>query len=217
MSRPKIAEELKSLLAGIRLDAEKISLKADYDCERGEFSTNALFIFMQEFKSSPLIKKAEISGEGFINFSLSEAFWQEKLKEILIGDFPVTEVKPLSDSEIFPVQYAYSRAVSVLKHGERLWGKNSFSKADISLLKTAEEIKLIRLMTNIPLSLYNLSEQFAKLWDEERGDVEMRFLSADDKAVSEARLALIYALTLVIADGLSILGVKITKEIENGF
>lgn len=209
MKNSGTAEEIKEILADVKLSKEDIKLKNADSSSGNEFSCNALFAFLQKLKSDPRIKTAEISGDGFINFSLAADFWHDCLRDILSGTWKPDEVKPLTPKELASVQKAYNRAVSVLKHGKRMFGDVSYPKADLRLLQSEEEIKLIRKMTSSPLSLADIAEQFSELWEAERGEVEMRFLSAREKEVSLSRLALIYALSLVITGGFSILDITV--------
>lgn len=202
--------EIRDIFKGMYFSEEEIEIRLNGNRFRGDFSSNILFIFLQKLRRDKRIKSIEISKEGFVNFSLSNSFWQEKLEEILLGERVLKTVLPIRrEEEKEIIKESYDRCISVLKHGERLFGKVIYSGCDISKLVSEEEILLIKQMTIEPVSLFNLCKQFIVLWEVDRGEVEMRFLSLREEEESKSRLALIYALTLVIVRGFSILGIKI--------
>ncbi len=202
--------EIRDIFKEMYFSEEEIEIRLNGNRFRGDFSSNILFIFLQKLRRDKRIKSIEISKEGFVNFSLSNSFWQEKLEEILLGERVLKTVLPIRrEEEKEIIKESYDRCISVLKHGERLFGKVIYSGCDISKLVSEEEILLIKQMTIEPVSLFNLCKQFIVLWEVDRGEVEMRFLSLREEEESKSRLALIYALTLVIVRGFSILGIKI--------
>ena len=202
--------EIRDIFKEMYFSEEEIEIRLNGNRFRGDFSSNILFIFLQKLRRDKRIKSIEISKEGFVNFSLSNSFWQEKLEEILLGERVLKTVLPIRrEEEKEIIKESYDRCISVLKHGERLFGKVIYAGCDISKLVSEEEILLIKQMTIEPVSLFNLCKQFIVLWEVDRGEVEMRFLSLREEEESKSRLALIYALTLVIVRGFSILGIKI--------
>ena len=62
--------------------------------------------------------------------------------------------------------------------------------------------------------LYDLASQFHALWNKGNDATELRFLQADDQAVSCARLALVRGVGLVIASGLTVFGVEPLEEMR---
>lgn len=147
-------------------------------------------------------------------------------------DFDFVKVKEQSkDNPVFYVQYANARANSVFRHATDMFGKDvlkGLDGANLALLTDEAELALIRLLAGfvrqieqaaeayephrITYYLYDLASAFHALWNKGRDDVQMRFLDADNKELSRARLALITAVTNVIAAGLSVFGVIPAKE-----
>lgn len=147
-------------------------------------------------------------------------------------DFDFVKVKEQSkDNPVFYVQYAHARAHSVFRHAAEMFGADileGLEKADMTLLTDETEIALIRTLSAFPRQvelaaeanephriayyLYDLASAFHALWNKGRDDVQMRFLDEKNKELSRSRLALIMAVTYVIAAGLSIFGVIPAKE-----
>ena len=67
-----------------------------------------------------------------------------------------------------------------------------------------------------PIAFYlnDLAAQFHGLWNKGNDDPGLRFIQPDDVPLSQARLALIRAVALVIASGLAILGVTPVEEMH---
>ncbi len=147
-------------------------------------------------------------------------------------DFDFVKVKEQSkDNPVFYVQYAHARAHSVFRHAVEMFGEDVLSgleTADVTMLTDESEIALIRMLAAFPRQvelaaeanephriayyLYDLASEFHALWNKGRDHVQMRFLDENNKDLSRARLALIMAVTYVIAAGLSIFGVVPAKE-----
>ncbi len=139
------------------------------------------------------------------------------------------------DNPVFYVQYAHARCHSVLRNALEF-----LSVADIAVLNLKEsdfarlddpaELEIIRTMVNWPRTIegaaqaqephriaYYLNElatQFHGLWNKGKDDASLRFILADDKELTLARLALIQAVALVIASGLSVFGVDPVEELR---
>jgi arginyl-tRNA synthetase len=121
--------------------------------------------------------------------------------------------KQTPENPIFYIQYAHARICSILKESPGEMDK----EASLSLLKEKEEISLIKkllqfsyilnicLATTDPymLTVYlqELSEAFHKFYDLHR-------VLGQEEALTGARLALIEATRIVIAQGLKLLGVS---------
>ena len=139
------------------------------------------------------------------------------------------------DNPVFYVQYAHARCHSVLRNA-----LEALSVADIAALDLKEsnfarledpaELEIIRTMVNWPRTIegaaqaqephriaYYLNElatQFHGLWNKGKDNASLRFILADDKELTLARLALIQAVALVIASGLSVFGVDPVEELR---
>ena len=147
-------------------------------------------------------------------------------------EFDLVKVKEQSkDNPVFYVQYAHARANSVFRHAQEMFSNdimNELDKADLSLLTDADEIALIRQMSEFPRQieaaasviephriayyLNDVASAFHSLWNKGRDDVKMRFLDENNPELSKARLALLQGVCHVIASGLKIFGVKPAKE-----
>jgi arginyl-tRNA synthetase len=140
------------------------------------------------------------------------------------------------DNPVFYVQYAHARCHSVLRHAgaaapERNLGPEELAAtAALSRLEAPEELALIKLMANWPriiesaaqaheahriaFYLYDLAAAFHGLWNKGKDDTTMRFLLEEDPELTTARLALIKAVSIVIASGLGVMGVEPVEELR---
>ena len=64
----------------------------------------------------------------------------------------------------------------------------------------------------IAFYLYDLAAQFHALWNKGNDAAALRFLQAEDKPLSLARLALVRGVGVVIASGLAVFGVEPVEE-----
>jgi len=139
------------------------------------------------------------------------------------------------DNPVFYVQYAHARCHSVFRKADEEFAdldrtETALAKADLSLLNDESELTLMRLMAEWPrlieaaaeshephritYYLYDLASEFHSLWNKGTGDVSLRFLHADNLELTKARLALLKAVSLVIASGLLVLGVEPREELR---
>jgi len=105
----------------------------------------------------------------------------------------------------------------------------TLQRADLSKLDHEAELKLAQKLAEWPrmvetaarsnephriaFYLYELAGDFHGLWNRGNDVPELRFLQ-DDAAVSQSKIALAQAATIVIASGLGILGVKPAEEMR---
>ncbi|MBL8629143.1 MAG: arginine--tRNA ligase, partial [Rhodospirillaceae bacterium] len=151
-------------------------------------------------------------------------------------DFDYAKVtEKTRENPVFYVQYAHARGRSVFRHAKEMWPAADLSdaalaKADFSLLGDADEIGVMRAMASWPrivesaavthephrvaFYLFDLASQFHALWNRGNDAAELRFLQADNQAVSLARLALVRGVGLVIASGLGVMGVEPVEEMR---
>lgn len=151
-------------------------------------------------------------------------------------DFDLEKVLEQSrDNPVFYVQYAHARASSVLRHAAEEMGDIDLSpaalaRAPVARLTDSAELGLIKLMASWPrlvesaaeahephrvaFYLYDLAAAFHGLWNKGKDEASLRFLIAGDRDVTVARLAMVKALTMVIASGLGIFGVKPVEEMR---
>jgi arginyl-tRNA synthetase len=151
-------------------------------------------------------------------------------------DFDFARVTEQSkDNPVFYVQYAHARVHSVFRMAaEKAPNKKieleKLLEADFALLKDPSELSLIKRMAAFPkliegaalshephrvaFYLYDLASDFHALWNKGNDDPALRFVIAEQEALTLARLGLIRAAGLVIALGLNILGVTPVKEMR---
>lgn len=132
-------------------------------------------------------------------------------------NFDLTLAKTQSDENpVFYVQYAHARISSIVRFGEEQ-GIRSADTPDFSLLEKDEESDLIKHLQNYPETvkssamnfephrlvnyLIDTAARFHKFY------TECRVIS-DDKALTQARLALAEATRIVLASGCGLLGIN---------
>jgi arginyl-tRNA synthetase len=146
-------------------------------------------------------------------------------------DFDLAKVTEQSrDNPVFYVQYAHARSRSVLRNAMAEFPAVESVKPDLHRLTDSGELALIKLMAGWPrvvesaaeahephriaFYLYDLAAAFHGLWNRGKEESSLRFLIADDPALTAARLALIKAMALTIASGLEIFGVEPVEEMR---
>ncbi len=146
-------------------------------------------------------------------------------------DFDLAKVLEQSrDNPVFYVQYAHARARSVLRNAAAEFPGLENVTPDLARLTDSGELALIKAMAGWPrvvesaaeahephriaFYLYDLAAAFHGLWNRGKEEAGLRFLIAEDKALTAARLALIRAMALTIASGLEIFGVEPVEEMR---
>jgi arginyl-tRNA synthetase len=138
-------------------------------------------------------------------------------------DFDVDKVREQSkDNPVFYVQYAHARICSVMRKAAEV---DVFPGGadDLAVLSDPAELALIAKLAEWPrlvesaaqshephrvaFYLYDLASEFHALWNKGNAEPSLRFLQEDDPAASRGKLALIRAVSIVISNGLGILGV----------
>ncbi|MDP6351378.1 MAG: arginine--tRNA ligase [Alphaproteobacteria bacterium] len=147
-------------------------------------------------------------------------------------DFDLVKVREQSrDNPVFYVQYAHARICSVKRNlagGDMPAGPDK--DPDLARLTHPDELSLIRMMAAWPrqveaaavahephrlaFALYDLAAAFHGLWNKGNEDRSLRFIVDDDPGLTDARLALIEGVRLVIASGLDIFGVTPVEEMR---
>lgn len=144
-------------------------------------------------------------------------------------------VEQSRDNPVFYVQYAHARCRSVLRNALEIFpaseiAPDALAMADLSCLDDGAELDLIRHMAAWPRMvegaaeahephrvayyLNELAELFHALWNKGRDDAALRFIHDGDKPLTLARLALVQAVSLVIASGLGVFGVEPVEELR---
>jgi arginyl-tRNA synthetase len=120
--------------------------------------------------------------------------------------------KKASDNPVFYVQYAYSRICSIFK-------KAPFADArvDLSLLKTSEEIELIRHLLKLPhlieesvktLEVNPLTTYVLEIANLFHKFYETQTVISNDEKLTQARLSLLRATQITLKNTLDLLGVS---------
>ena len=120
--------------------------------------------------------------------------------------------KKASDNPVFYVQYAYSRICSIFKKAPV-----TDSQADLSLLKTPEEIELIRHLLKLPhlieesvetLEVNPLTTYALEIANLFHRFYEKQTVISNDEKLTQARLALLKATQITLKNTLDLLGVS---------
>ena len=148
-------------------------------------------------------------------------------------DFDFDKVLEQSkDNPVFYVQYANARINSVLRKAREAGiavDDATLAGADLSQLAHPAEIALIQKMAEWPrlveiaakgnephrvaFYLYELASDLHGLWNRGNDEPALRFIQ-DEKATTQAKIALARAVGVVIASGLAILGVTPVEEMR---
>lgn len=151
-------------------------------------------------------------------------------------DFDFDKVKEQSkDNPVFYVQYGHARCQSVLRQAaeELEWFTNSaedFASADFAQLEDEGEVALISKMAQWPrivegaadshephriaFYLYELASALHGHWSRGKEKPQLRFINDKKPELTKARLALVHAVSTVIASGLNVLGVNAPNEMR---
>ena len=138
-------------------------------------------------------------------------------------DFDFSKVKEKSkDNPLYYVQYCYARISSVFRHVNIKIQNNvniksfnfKYSADEIKILKKISEWpKCIEISSNklephrIPYYLYELVTLFHSYWNLGKDNKEFRFI-INGQSSNNCRLVLLQALSIVIRNGMSLLGVS---------
>ncbi len=139
------------------------------------------------------------------------------------------------DNPVFYVQYAHARACSVMRNAARdladaKLDNAALAGADLAPLAHPAELDLIKRLAAWPRTveaaalahephriafyLYDLAAEFHGLWTKGKDAAELRFIVADDRTLTLARLALVRAVAIVVASGLAVIGVEPVEEMR---
>jgi arginyl-tRNA synthetase len=154
-------------------------------------------------------------------------------------DFDFALVKEQTrDNPVFYVQYAHARTHSVFRMAERDLGLTweDFQHArlldaiDLAQLSSPAELELIRILAQWPRTvvaaavahephrlafyLYEAAAAFHAFWAKGKEDPSLRFVNADQRNLTLARLVLVAAMRQVLSNGLRLLGVSAPEELS---
>ncbi len=155
-------------------------------------------------------------------------------KNDAVLDFDLKLVKEQSkDNPVFYVQYAHARAKSVYRNAveDAPEAITILKKNNIDILKritSEEELALIKVMAawprivetaaianephRIAFYLQELAAEFHALWNKGKDNAILRFIIKEDAELTAARLAMLDAMTKVIASGLQIFNIEAVGE-----
>lgn len=151
-------------------------------------------------------------------------------------EFDLDKVKEQSkDNPVFYVQYAHARAKSVLRLAaeqmpDAYAAAEKVQAADVVVLNHPQELALIKQLAAWPrlveqaaiahephriiYYVQELAATFHGLWNVGSKDSDIRFVQADQPALTTARLALARAMTVVVASALHVCGVTPVEELR---
>ena len=139
------------------------------------------------------------------------------------------------DNPVFYVQYAHARACSALRRGAEVVPEAELSpaalaRADLSCLGDPAELNLIRRLCQWPrvlagaalahephriaFHLQELAADFHLFWTRGKDDSRLRIVDVERPDETRARLALISAVKIGIAEGLALFGVQPVQEMR---
>jgi arginyl-tRNA synthetase len=151
-------------------------------------------------------------------------------------DFDLAKVVEQSkDNPVFYVQYAHARTHSVqrqvlLAFPDMELTASALAAADLARLSDESERTVVSLIAQYPrlitqaaenrephrlaFYLYELASAFHSLWNRGKEDQDLRFVNNADRESTMARLALVFAVRVVIGSGLTVLGVSAPEEMR---
>ncbi|MGQ4272636.1 arginine--tRNA ligase [Terrihabitans sp. B22-R8] len=150
-------------------------------------------------------------------------------KNDAVLDFDFAKVVEQSrENPVFYVQYAHARTHSVLRNAAEAGFDGQ--GGDLALLTDVGELALIRRIAEFPrmieaaahvhephriaFYLHDLASEFHSHWNRGNDSPHLRFIIPDDSGLTNARLALVQALALVLSVGLDLLGVSAPEEMR---
>lgn len=155
-------------------------------------------------------------------------------KNDMVLDFDLAIAKEQSkDNPVFYVQYAHARAKSVIRNAkveapEAYALYKDITPEIMARITSEDELYLIKLMSSWPrmveaaavacephriaFYLQELASCFHSLWNKGKDNAVLRFIIKDEPELTAARLALLDAMTKVIASGLFVFNVEPLAE-----
>lgn len=150
-------------------------------------------------------------------------------------DFDFAKVTEQSkDNPVFYVQYASARCHSIFRQAREEAGIEAPAKdaliAHLGRLTDENELALVRKLAEYPrliemaarmqephrlaFYLYDLASVFHGHWAKGKDDPSLRFVNADDREITLARLGLVQAVSDVLTSGLTIVGADAPAEMR---
>ncbi len=146
-------------------------------------------------------------------------------------DFEILKMKT-KENPVFYVQYAYARCMSLIEIFNKTFkqnlDRNDLTNIDLENLNSEEEISLIIKLCNffniivssarfyephrVTNFLYELAKDFHAYWGLGKINVKNKIILEKDYDLSLSRIALIYAVSLIIKKGMDLLKIKCPKN-----
>ncbi len=195
------------------------------------------------FRDGKPIKMSKRSGEFITLREVVEEVGRDAVRFMMLYrkndaplDFDFASVTEQSkDNPVFYVQYAHARCASIFRNAKKDMpdldlGEKALQGADMGLLRDAGEGALIRKMAEFPriidaaarshephrlaFFLFELASQLHSQWNKGRDFPDLRFIHQENAPLSLARLALVKAVSNIIASGLAIVGADAPDEMR---
>jgi arginyl-tRNA synthetase len=151
-------------------------------------------------------------------------------------DFDLAKVIEQSqDNPVFYVQYAHARAHSVLRQARErfpdiILSPDHLSTVELAGLKDESERTLLKAVAQYPRVVqqaaearephrvafyaHDLATYFHSHWNRGKDRQDLRFVNENSRSLTEARLALVTAIAIVLSSALAILGVSAPEEMR---
>ncbi|TQV79305.1 arginine--tRNA ligase [Denitrobaculum tricleocarpae] len=151
-------------------------------------------------------------------------------------DFDLENVLEKSrDNPVFYVNYAHARSRSVAREAAQVFSglaldDVSLASSDLKLLTDSGELAVMKLLAEWPrlvesaaeahephrvaFYLYDLAAAFHGLWHSGNDNAHLRFIRPGEPELTQARLALVRSVAVVIASGLEVFGVEPAEEMH---
>ncbi len=151
-------------------------------------------------------------------------------------DFDLEKVLEQSrDNPVFYVNYAHARAYSVARmcaeeFPDMALDDVSLAASELNLLTDSDELAVMKLLAEWPrliesaaeahephrlaFYLYDLAAAFHGLWTKGKDATHLRFIQPGEAALTQARLAMVRSVAIVIASGLEVFGVAPVEEMR---
>lgn len=209
----------KALVKALSDNKVEIDIKL---CQMVKFVKNAQPLKMSKRAGNYITTKdvLEIVGKDAVRFMMLV-----KTNDMAL-DFDIEKVKEQSkDNPVFYVQYAYARCQSIIRLSPQKLDNNYkvldkiTSNLELDLIKflaiwpkVVETAAIYKEPHRIVFYLQELAANFHSLWNKGKDQKDMKFIIENDDELSKARLMIIYAISYVIASGLSVLNIDPANE-----